>query len=67
MVIEIGAAVVRTVRITDEAIRRFVALSGDRNPVHSDDERNLAAMCFDTWRWQMGNPQGYGGAVEAVQ
>ena len=24
--------------ITDEAIRQFVALSGDRNPIHSDDE-----------------------------
>ena len=25
-------------------------------------ERDLAAMCADTWRWQSGNPQGYGGS-----
>ncbi len=24
-------------------------------------ERGLAAMMVDTWRWQSGNPQGYGG------
>ena len=24
--------------ITDDAIRQFVALSGDRNPIHSDDD-----------------------------
>jgi UDP-glucose 4-epimerase len=23
--------------------------------------RSLAQMCADTWRWQSGNPQGYGG------
>lgn len=46
--IEIGAAVIRTVLITDEAIRRFVALSGDRNPVHPDDGCALATMCVDT-------------------
>lgn len=57
--IEIGAAVVRSVLITDEAIRRFVALSGDRNSIHPDDERDLAAICVDTWRWQRDNPEGY--------
>ena len=28
-------------------------------------QHDLAAMCADTWRWQVGNPQGYGGAMEA--
>ena len=23
-------------------------------------ERGLSAMCADTWRWQSGNPNGYG-------
>lgn len=27
--------------------------------------RGLEAMCADAWRWQVGNPQGYAGAVEA--
>ena len=26
------------VMITDDAIRKFVALSGDKNPIHSDDD-----------------------------
>jgi 3-hydroxybutyryl-CoA dehydratase len=33
-----GDAVTRTKTITDEDIRAFAELSGDRNPVHLDDE-----------------------------
>lgn len=34
----IGATSTLEVVITDESIRQFVALSGDRNPIHSDDD-----------------------------
>lgn len=37
----ISAVATQDVLITDDAIRQFVALSGDRNPIHSDD--NFAA------------------------
>ena len=26
-------------------------------------ERNLQVMCSDAWRWQSGNPNGYGAAA----
>ena len=35
---EVGKTATRVVTITDDAIRQFVALSGDLNPIHSDDE-----------------------------
>ena len=34
----ISAAATQDVLITDDAIRQFVALSGDKNPIHSDDD-----------------------------
>lgn len=34
----VPAVASRDVVITDDAIRQFVALSGDRNPIHSDDD-----------------------------
>lgn len=36
--INIFPAATQDVVITDEAIRQFVALSGDKNPIHSDDD-----------------------------
>ncbi|HJQ30727.1 MAG TPA: MaoC family dehydratase [Pyrinomonadaceae bacterium] len=35
---KVGDAATRTKTITDEDIRAFAELSGDRNPVHLDDE-----------------------------
>lgn len=34
----ISAAATQDVLITDDAIRQFVALSGDKNPIHSNDD-----------------------------
>ena len=34
----IGTTSTLEVVITDDSIRQFVALSGDRNPIHSDDD-----------------------------
>ena len=34
----IGTTSTVEVVITDDSIRQFVALSGDRNPIHSDDD-----------------------------
>ena len=34
----ISAVATHEVLITDDAIRQFVALSGDKNPIHSDDD-----------------------------
>lgn len=35
---DVMAAASRNVLITDDAIRQFVALSGDRNPIHLDED-----------------------------
>ena len=33
-----GTEVFRIVKITDEMVRSFAELSGDKNPIHLDDE-----------------------------
>jgi len=40
----VGRSASVTLQVTDEAIRRFAELSGDRNPLHLDDE--FAAATF---------------------
>lgn len=38
MILKIGDKAARTVTVSDEVVRGFSELTGDRNPVHLDDE-----------------------------
>jgi UDP-glucose 4-epimerase len=38
----------------------YAAISRARELLGWQAERGLSAMCADTWRWQMANPEGFG-------